>query len=322
MPHKVRWSYGVRLLSQADPELVEPSPVAAETELLIDVEETAFSPSSEDQGILHHEPSSLSIDTDGSKTIDTEIHPVHEHEQLKGTSEIYPRTVRSFGRPPPLSSMEASGSGTSSEFGGDEEEDDEDDEGISTHRRRRKFTEPASSWQQSYIRRLRNRTYKLWLKLSDFMTVPLWAALLSLIVACIPPLQHALDEHVQPIKGALAMAGNCSVPVTLVVLGAYFYTPPDPSARPDHRTLPSANLPRERSVSSTSHTSLFDNVRDMFSMKRRTHNRAVANSAPQRPGETKTVIVAVLSRMFITPLLLLPLIALSARFDLQQVFDE
>ncbi|KAL0574161.1 hypothetical protein V5O48_007789 [Marasmius crinis-equi] len=55
------------------------------------------------------------------------------------------------------------------------------------------------------------------------MTVPLWAALLSIIVALVPPFQHALDEHIRPVKGALTGAGNCSIPVTLVVLGAYFY---------------------------------------------------------------------------------------------------
>ena len=61
--------------------------------------------------------------------------------------------------------------------------------------------------------------------LNEFMTVPLYAAFLSLIVALIPPFQHALNMHVKPIKGALEAAGACSIPVTLVVLGAYFYTP-------------------------------------------------------------------------------------------------
>jgi len=31
------------------------------------------------------------------------------------------------------------------------------------------------------------------------MTVPLWAALLSIAVACIPPVQHTLDK-IEPLK--------------------------------------------------------------------------------------------------------------------------
>ncbi len=44
--------------------------------------------------------------------------------------------------------------------------------------------------------------------INEFMTVPLWAAAGSLFVALIPPLQHTLDEHVQPFKGALTAAGD------------------------------------------------------------------------------------------------------------------
>ncbi|KAI1783812.1 hypothetical protein LXA43DRAFT_1102101 [Ganoderma leucocontextum] len=38
-------------------------------------------------------------------------------------------------------------------------------------------------------------------------------------------------------KGAIAAAGNCSIPITLVILGAYFYSPPEPPARhlPEHQ---------------------------------------------------------------------------------------
>jgi hypothetical protein len=40
------------------------------------------------------------------------------------------------------------------------------------------------------------------------------------------------------------------------------------------------------------------------------------------PGETKTVVIAVLSRMIITPLLLMPLMAMSTKFDWHKVLDE
>jgi len=42
----------------------------------------------------------------------------------------------------------------------------------------------------------------------------------------------------------------------------------------------------------------------------------------QRSGETKTVVIAVLSRMVITPLLLLPLMALCALYDWHDVFSD
>ena len=248
---------------------------------------------------------------------------MHSSEQLKGTPEFYSGTLRPFAPSPP--SMGPSTSGTSSEFGGDDEDNDEEDDEIQFRQRhRRKGVESTSSWHQSVLRRMKFRVVNLLGKVYAFMTVPLWASLFSLIVACIPPLQHALDEHVQPIKGALTMAGNCSIPVTLVVLGAYFYTPPDPAERASRRTLPSTTNTRERSVSSTSHMSIFDNVRDMFSMKKRSRDGRSSGVATtlKRPGETKTVIVAVLARMIVTPLLLLPLLALLMSMNLQEVFDE
>lgn len=197
-----------------------------------------------------------------------------------------------------------------------------DDDDLLEIPARRHTTEPTSSLWQSRRRRAKRWVKKMFMTLKDFMTVPLWAALASLVVACIQPLQHVLEDHVQPIKGALNSAGNVSIPLTLVVLGAYFYTPEEPAAK----TLPShghSHSTERRSVSlstTQSQVSLVDSVRDMFRMKRR--NRTAAGNAVKRPGETKTVIIAIVSRMVITPLLLLPLMALSTRFDLQEVFEE
>lgn len=203
-----------------------------------------------------------------------------------------------------------------------EHTDDEGGDDVLEFPARRHFTQPTSTKWQSRRRRFRRRVTKIFKSFYEFMTVPLWAALLSLIVACIPPLQHALDEHVQPIKGALNQAGNCSIPLTLVVLGAYFYSPPDPEAARSRAALPSTRA-RGRSLSTTwSQLSLVDNVREMFKMRKRSPSRAAQTSKEKRPGETKTVVIAVLARMVITPLLLLPVLALSTEFDLQEVFDE
>ena len=40
------------------------------------------------------------------------------------------------------------------------------------------------------------------------MTVPLWAALLSLFVACTPPLQAALHE-VEPLRASVSLSSHC-----------------------------------------------------------------------------------------------------------------
>jgi hypothetical protein len=91
---------------------------------------------------------------------------------------------------------------------------------------------PSSETATNRIKTFFNTTLpERWRKVvksvKEFMTAPMYAAILSLIVACIPPLQHLLDVHMLPVKGAIASAGNCSIPVTLIVLGGYFYREDD-----------------------------------------------------------------------------------------------
>ncbi|EJD54184.1 hypothetical protein AURDEDRAFT_109940 [Auricularia subglabra TFB-10046 SS5] len=54
-------------------------------------------------------------------------------------------------------------------------------------------------------------------------TPPLCAAVLAIIVATVRPLQKGLEQHLKPVVLAVNDAGACSIPVTLVVLGAYFW---------------------------------------------------------------------------------------------------
>lgn len=178
---------------------------------------------------------------------------------------------------------------------------------------------PTSSAFQSFLRRSRRHLGRAWRTFNEFMTVPLWAAVLSLIVACVQPLQHALEEHMQPVKGALASAGNCSIPLTLVVLGAYFYTPKEDISEGKTLTM------------TRSSGSLFNRACNMFNLKTRWRNyRRVRSSGSMstlprpeaRVGETKTVVIAILSRMVIVPLLLIPLMAASTWYDWHEVFAE
>jgi auxin efflux carrier family protein len=185
-------------------------------------------------------------------------------------------------------------------------------------------TQPTTSRFQSTRRRVKNKIIKFLKGVNEFKTVPMWAALASLIVACIQPFQHALDQHMQPVKGALASAGNCSIPITLIVLGGYFYNPPEESKSIDH-VLPSTHAnghpdaPMDSPNSRWSVSTITGSLRGAF-------NLGKVSSPPKkpatRPGETKTVLVAILSRMVLTPLVLLPFVAGLAFFDLHKIMEE
>ncbi|KAI1783297.1 membrane transport protein-domain-containing protein [Ganoderma leucocontextum] len=306
----VRWSYGVRLLSQADPEAVEDG---VEASPLISPEETAFPPSPTEERMHHHGHSTPSASSDDSQTVDHgPTNPVLSVQDTTGQKIFYSFPNTPDTRSPALPQSESSGSEHTTEYEDSDDLDGEDE--LPPGRRRR--TPPTSSRWQSRVRRFKRRMRNNWHTFREFMTAPLWAALASLMVACIQPLQHALDQHLPPVKGAIAAAGNCSIPITLVVLGAYFYSPPEPPARhlPEHQH-------RERTAS---RTSLLDSVRDMFSTKAKGSRGSLRVSAakPSRPGETRTVVVAILSRMIITPLVLLPLMVPATKYDVQRVFDD
>lgn len=192
-------------------------------------------------------------------------------------------------------------------------------------------THRAPSWWRRTKKKLRSA----WTAFNDFMTVPLWAALASLIVALIQPLQHTLEVHLPPIKNALEQSGKCSIPVTLIVLGAYFYQPVDKDAAANQTGgIRLSNEPEPNGQDGgaqlrsnrLSQVSLVGSVKSMFSLdtlgKAMHLHRHQDTQEEVHAGETRTVWVAVLSRMVITPLILLPAIALSAKTDWHQVFEE
>ena len=92
------------------------------------------------------------------------------------------------------------------------------------------------------------------------------------------------------------------VPVTLVVLGAFFYSPPDPAqgiALPVHDD---AHTHKKRNP-----------ILSFFQRKLKAVAQKPGN--PNYPGENRAVFVAVISRMVIVPAILLPAVALMARYD-------
>lgn len=110
---------------------------------------------------------------------------------------------------------------------GDSEEDDEDDtQGITPRWQESQTSRSCKSSLKDFSRKFVVRPFNA---VTAFMTMPLYAALISLIVALIPPLQ-AVISSIEPLVGALETAGACSIPLTMVVLGAYFYQEADPNS--------------------------------------------------------------------------------------------
>jgi len=97
--------------------------------------------------------------------------------------------------------------------------------------------------------------------------VPLWASILSLIVACVAPLQSAL-ERMAAVKGALRAAGNRSILLTLVVLGAYFYSEPQEEDLQNEDLSYSQIGERQCLEHRTPRSSLLSAFQEMFALQR------------------------------------------------------
>ncbi|KAH9811025.1 auxin efflux carrier [Melampsora americana] len=134
----------------------------------------------------------------------------------------------------------------------------------------------SKSWIQKNFKRYCIRPLK---RIQQFMTPPLYASLLSLVVVCIPPLQDWL-ETVDPLCSALKSAGHVSVPLTLVVLGAYFHDDRKPETLNNDNDQEEEDHPFE-------------------SLKHR---------AIRARSDRLTVTAAVLSRQILTPLILIPIL--------------
>ena len=217
-----------------------------------------------------------------------------------------------------------------------------------------------------------------------FMTMPLYAAVISLVVALIPPLQRVVAS-VEPVVGALETAGACSIPLTMVVLGAYFYQEAEvPAAQTavegpqeqgqwqvnssastlvgngtasKRKSLPWMRNPWNRSGDSSEAGSEADAVQDesrhgsreeegeggaahslarqnarinsvssgswFLSMQRSSPLSAVERMRKKQIAmERRTIAVAVGSRMVLTPLVLMPLLAWYAIATRENVMDD
>ena len=144
----------------------------------------------------------------------------------------------------------------------------------------------------------------IWRKTTAFMTPPLWASVISIAIALNQPIQHLFDGFLWPVRGAIDQTGGCSIPIMLV-LGAYFHTPADRSVQL------SSDAPVDWQRASVS-----NQLRKIFCLHSESHKGAIRLESHGahlvNRGNGKTIFVAILACMFIVPLLLLPLVVLSA----------
>lgn len=290
----VRWSYGVRLLSQADPEGVEHAPTLEDP--MQRRGGLGGLPHNSGANDNEHVPETIRV---------LSASPFLGITRKPNTAKVF----YSFPNTPAHSVVPLPGSESNLQT---PYESDEDEGGDDELPRARPITEPTGSRLHSVLRRAKRKILKSAKAFNEFMTVPLWAAIASFIVACVAPLQDFLKNDVAPIRGALNSAGNCSIPMTLVVLGAYFYTP---SSEED-------TARRRESLRSDSTMSFAGSVRSLLKLADPSKGKQRSKGNDHKPGETKTVVIAIVSRMIVTPALIIPLIGFCAKYGWHEVFDE
>lgn len=324
----LRYSYGVRLLARADTILIAPEPQQQPPDertplLLRDAERLPSAPistrpststliSEGNPDIVVSSPKALGDSPLATRTQEPSDASAVSSASTSFTRPLAPRRKTTFYRSFPNSPNDSTTNlGHYTDASSDS---DSDADALPSHVNEyfgaSEPQEERRPKRKSFGHRLAKSIRRYWAAFNDFMTVPLWAAVCSLFVACIPALQHALTYHMIPVNDAINTAGKCSVPLTLVVLGAYFY--PE-SARED-----SAQKGKDkRSV-----WQKMKNALDVKRMFRDDRPDYIKRKEAPKPGETKTVILAVAARMFITPLLILPLVFFATKYDFHRVFAD
>ncbi|KAF8319486.1 membrane transport protein-domain-containing protein [Cantharellus anzutake] len=206
------------------------------------------------------------------------------------------------------------------------------------------ITSPSSSIWHSRARRTQRGLLTFLKKVHEFATFPLYASLAAFLVVLIPPVQHFLMEDVPSVRGFLESAGACSIPITMLVLGACFYDDsvlspvplmsPEPrratrkrktASRQTQSNVP--NLHREQRPDLVPSTRT-ESVKKTFKTCTSDFWASFSNSRKKRlenkttPGETTTVIVSCLARMVVTPLIILPPMAALAAYEVLDLFKD
>ena len=146
--------------------------------------------------------------------VDPEVHSNGKKNKNKKR-----RVFQSFPNTPIPSVYSSSSLGDRTTDADDHDDDDDDDDESSSsvasddaeewgYRRgfgRRPngfFSGPRATRFKRFLSRAWKRVKRIGRMVGEFMTVPLWAAVLSLAVACIPPVQHTLNKA-EPLKACV-----------------------------------------------------------------------------------------------------------------------
>lgn len=71
---------------------------------------------------------------------------------------------------------------------------------------------------KSFFQKAKDRVVPVLKSINAFLTVPMYAALLSIFIALVPPLQRTLNE-LDPLERAIKSAGACSSEPLSLTLG-------------------------------------------------------------------------------------------------------
>lgn len=137
-------------------------------------------------------------------------------------------------------------------------------------------------WLQRTLSKVFSFTSKFLAGCWEFMNPPLWAMLAAIVVASIPPVQHAFFDPgtflSNSVTRAVSQSGGVAVPLILVVLGA---------------NLARNTLPKEE-------------------------NRTIEDAKVEK----KLVIASLVSRMLIPTIIMAPLLAITAKFVPVSILDD
>jgi choline kinase len=153
---------------------------------------------------------------------------------------------------------------------------------VTTSRAGGRVMATLPTWLQKVLRKIGSVLSRFFKGVWDFMNPPLWAMLIAIFIASVPPLQHLFFDPgtfvSNSVTRAVSQSGQVAVPLILVVLGA---------------NLARNTLPKE----------------DQHSME-------------DPSVEKKLVIASLVSRMLIPTLLMAPMLALAAKYVPVSILDD
>ncbi|EGG06597.1 uncharacterized protein MELLADRAFT_86433 [Melampsora larici-populina 98AG31] len=137
-------------------------------------------------------------------------------------------------------------------------------------------------------KRVLTRLHNFLKALHRFMNPTLYASIAAFLVVIIPKVQGFI-RSIKPLEGGLQFAADVSVPLTMVVLGAYFHNPkPESSQTPGESDESDEQIESEKKV-----------VKGRW-------NKIIQGLGP--PAERDTMLVGISARHFLTPLIVVPIL--------------